>query len=50
MALELNVDADRYHEVVALSASTAKHLLRSPAHYLMSKAAQTDPKIGRAHV
>ena len=33
MALELNIEADRYHEVVALSASTAKHLLRSPAHY-----------------
>lgn len=45
MALELNIEADRYHEVVALSASTAKHLLRSPAHYLLSKSEQTDPSL-----
>jgi hypothetical protein len=35
--LLLNYDAATYHEKVALSASTAKHLLRSPAHYLKSK-------------
>jgi exodeoxyribonuclease VIII len=45
MSLDLNLPAERYHEINALSASTAKHLLRSPAHYLLSKAAQTDPSL-----
>ena len=40
MPLLLNYDAAQYHEKVALSASTAKHLLRSPAHYLRSREEQ----------
>lgn len=40
MALLLNLPPEEYHEKVALSASTAKHLLRSPAHYLKSREAQ----------
>lgn len=40
MPLLLNYDAGQYHEKVALSASTAKHLLRSPAHYLRSREEQ----------
>lgn len=39
----IGMPASEYHSIEALSASGAKHLLRSPAHYLAARAAPHEP-------
>ena len=43
MELIKNLPASEYHQIKALSASTAKTLLKSPAHYLASLASPREP-------
>lgn len=43
MELIKNLPASEYHQIRALSASTAKQLLKSPAHYLASLANPKEP-------
>lgn len=43
MELIRNLPASEYHQIKALSASTAKQLLKSPAHYLASLASPKEP-------
>jgi len=43
MELIRNLPASEYHQIKALSASTAKQLLKSPAHYLASLANPKEP-------